>query len=93
MGHIQRELLEEDRQRCLQAIASCDRDMKRVPWLGWLGLSVIPAAWFLGPLGALASVLATGGLVAFSVYLVNGHREDYRGRLREIERKLADSSV
>ncbi|MEO1174554.1 MAG: hypothetical protein AAFX94_21240 [Myxococcota bacterium] len=88
MSSSQRTFLEEDRDRCLRAIESCDRDMKRVPRLGWLALVVVPAAWFLGPLGALGSILAVGGLIAFSIYLVSGHREDYRSRLREIERKL-----
>lgn len=85
----QRQRLRDERHWCAKNIASCERDLKRIPWLGLLGLSVIPAGWTLGFLGVMLALLGTVALVGFSVYLVTGHRAEYQLRLAEIDQKLA----
>ncbi len=92
MGPEQRQRLQEERDFCSRNLASCERDLRRVPWLGLLGLSVFPAGWYLGFLGVMLALLGTLLLVAFSVYLVTGHRAEYELRLAEFDRKLSESN-
>ncbi|MEL6545223.1 MAG: hypothetical protein AAFQ82_11405 [Myxococcota bacterium] len=88
MGSLLRERLQTEYDWCAQNLASCERDLKRIPWLGFLGFSVIPGGWYFGIPGIMTALLGTIGLLGFSVYLVNGHRADYRARMDELARKL-----
>ncbi|MEO0459236.1 MAG: hypothetical protein AAF219_00245 [Myxococcota bacterium] len=79
----------QERRRCKGYLESCDRDMRRVPWLASLFVLVIPAGILFGGLGVLLSGAATAALLTLAVYLVSGHRQEYRARIRELDRRLS----
>ncbi|MEL6195635.1 MAG: hypothetical protein AAFP04_02040 [Myxococcota bacterium] len=79
----------QERRRCEGYLESCNRDMRRVPWLAGLFVLVIPAGLVFGGLGVLLTGSATTALLALAAYLVSGHRKEYETRIRELDRRLS----
>lgn len=88
MAPTQRERVIEDLENARVALAGCDRDWARLPWVGTLVLLTIPAGIVAGKVGVfvvLAGCLFMGGV---ATYIINSHRFNFRRRVRDLEAEL-----
>lgn len=85
---VRRRQLEAKQADLIRHLQSLDRDSRRVPWLGALGLSAIPAGYYWGLPGVAVSLVATIFLVGSAVYLIWGHRGEYVQKVAEVREQL-----
>lgn len=84
----QRERLQEDLENARVALANCERDFARLPWVAAMLVLTIPAGIWVGRVGVFVVIAAFLFIAGVATYIIASHRLNFRTRVRALELEL-----